>query len=256
MKKFCSKEGEIAYVVKGSGPRHFLLVHNSGGNHEMMHHTADYFSRGGKVVIPDLLGHGSSASPKIDYTLNFFAESLLELCEIEKLSQVVFVGLNYGADIGIVLAQMAPTLISHLVLIEPPVFMESWIRKVVEQQMKDLEHPQEAWAQETVDTVILKASAQDREIALRALKKTPAFVKISTFKHLLEWDQEGGRKQSFLCSIPTLLIQTSQPFCTEEKARSLFSNLHVGRVVGCGPWANLEVPTQVHSMIERFYDSF
>ncbi|HEX2579440.1 MAG TPA: hypothetical protein VHK67_03455, partial [Rhabdochlamydiaceae bacterium] len=54
--------------------------------------------------------------------------------------------------------------------------------------------------------------------------------------------------------IPTLLIQTSHPFCVEEKARSLFSNLHVGRVVGSGAWANLEVPTQVHPMIERFLE--
>lgn len=250
MKKFCSKEGEISYVVKGKGNRIFLLVHNSGGNHEMMHHTTDYFSHSGKIIVPDLLGHGCSASPKIEYTLNLFAESLIELCEIEKLNHIIFVGLNYGANIGIELAQIAPKLISRLVLIEPPIFMEPWIVKVVEQQIKDLEHPKESWAQETVDSVILKASAHEREISLRALKMTPSYVKASTFKHLLDWD----KKHSFLCSIPTLLIQTSQPFCVEEKARTFFSNLHVGHVVGSGPWANLEVPTQVNSMIERFLE--
>lgn len=250
MKKFCSTAGEIAYVVSGKGTRNFLLIHNSGGNHEMMHHPADYFSPHGKIIIPDLLGHGASASPKIEYTLNLFADSLIQLCEIEKLHQIVFIGLNYGADIGIVLTQIAPQLISHLVLIEPPIFMEPWIVKVVEQQIQDLEHPREEWAQELVDSVILKASSREREISFKALKMTPAFVKASTFKHLLAWD----KKHSFLCSIPTLLIQTSQPFCVEEKARTLFSNLHVGRVVGSGPWASLEVPTQVNSMIERFLE--
>lgn len=250
MKQFASKEGEISYTIQGEGSRNFLLIHNSGGSHEMMFPTTVYFSKSGKTITPDLLGHGSSHSPKIEYTLNVFAEGLIELCRHEKLDQVVLIGLNFGADIGIAMAQIAPELISHLILIEPPFFMEPWIVKVVEQQIKDLERPREDWAQETVDSVIMKAPAREREISLKALKMTPSLVKVSTFKHLLIWD----KKHTFNCPIPTLMIQASQPFCTEEKARTVFSNLHVGRVVGSGPWANLEVPIQVHSMIDRFLE--
>jgi pimeloyl-ACP methyl ester carboxylesterase len=250
MKKFSSKEGEISFTIQGEGSPNFLLVHNSGGNHEMMHHTIAHFSKRGKTITPDLLGHGFSNSPKIEYTLSVFAESLIQLCKYEKLNQVIFIGLNYGADIGIEMTQMAPGLISHLILIEPPIFMEPWIVKVVKQQIQDLEHPSEEWAQETVDSVIMKASPREREIALRSLKMTPSFVKVSTFKHLLSWD----KKHAFNCPIPTLLIQGSLPFCTEEKARTVFSNLDVSRVVGSGPWANLEVPIQVHSMIDRFLE--
>jgi pimeloyl-ACP methyl ester carboxylesterase len=170
----------------------------------------------------------------------------------EKVKKSVLIGLNYGADVGIVMAQMAPELISHLVLIEPPIFMQPWIVKVVEKQIKELEHPKAEWATETVNSVILKASTHEQEIALKALKATPAFVKVSTFKQLLEWDKQ----HSFRCSIPTLLIQSSQPFCVEEKALIFFSNLHMGRVIGSGPWANLEVPTQVHSMIDRFLELY
>ncbi len=249
-RKFSSKQGNISYSVQGEGTRHFLLVHNSGGSHEMMNHTAAHFSKKGKTIAPDLLGHGSSSSPQIEYTVAVFAEGLIELCPQEKEDKVVFIGLNYGADIGIAMAQMAPNLISHLVLIEPPLFMEPWIVKAVEQQIEDLKHPRETWAEETVDAVIMNAPASDREISLRALETTPPFVKISTFKHLLMWD----KTHPFTCSIPTLLIQTSQPFCTEKNARSVFSNLQVGRVIGSGPWANLEVPIQVHAMIDRFLE--
>lgn len=250
MKKFSSKEGEIAYIAHGEGPRHFLLVHNSGGNHEMMCHTTAHFSKKGKTITPDLLGHGSSDKPKIEYNVNVFAEGLIQLCKHENLKHIIFIGLNYGADIGIAMAKIVPELISHLILIEPPIFMEPWINKVVEQQIKDLEHPRPEWAQETVDAVVMKASANERDIAFKALKSTPSFVKASTFRYLLAWD----KKHTFKCTIPTLLIQTSQPFCTEEKARAIFTNLHIGRVVGSGPWANLEVPTQVHLMIDRFLE--
>jgi pimeloyl-ACP methyl ester carboxylesterase len=250
MKTFYSKEGKVSYITKGEGSLSFLLIHNSGGNHEMMQFTADHFSKRGKVIVPDLLGHGASDSPKIEYTVNVFAESLVQLCKHENVDRIIFIGLNYGADIGIEMAKMIPALISHLVLIEPPIFMEPWIVKAVEQQVKDLANPREEWAQETVDSVIMKASDYERELSLKALKLTPAFVKASTFKHLLAWD----KKHSFGCSIPTLLIQASQPFCAEEKVRTVFSNLQVGRVVGSGPWVNLEVPLQVHSMIDRFLE--
>ncbi|MBI3508416.1 MAG: alpha/beta hydrolase [Chlamydiia bacterium] len=252
MKTFHSKEGKICYTAQGEGSSAFLLVHNSGGSHEMMDYSAAHFSKRGKVIVPDLLGHAASDSPKVEYTLNLFADSMIQLCKYENLSRVIFIGLNYGADIGIEIAKMAPSLISHLILIEPPIFMEPWIVKVVEQQIKDLANPREEWAQETVNSVILKAPDYEREISLKALKLTPAFVKASTFKHLLTWD----KKHSFSCSLPTLMIQASQPFCTEEKARTVFSNLQVGRVVGSGPWVNLEVPIQAHSMIDRFLEIY
>lgn len=250
MNKFSSKEGEIFYSIEGKGPRHFLLVHNAGGNHEMMCRSTAYFSKSGKTITPDLLGHGSSSSPKIDYTLNVFAESLIQLCQYEKLDQIVFIGLNYGANIGIEMAQIFPGLISHLVLIEPPIFMEQWIAKMVEQHIKELEHHREEYADEIVDSVLIKAPTLERQIALKAMKTTSSYVKASTYKHLLMWDKQ----HVFNCSIPTLMIQTSQPFCSEEKARTCFSNLQIGRVVGSGPWANLEVPIQVHSMIDRFFE--
>ena len=252
MKTFHSKEGKISYLTKGDGSSTFLLVHNSGGNHEMMDYTATHFSKKGKVIVPDLLGHGVSEKPKIEYTLNVFRESLFQLCKHENVHEIVFIGLNYGANIGIDLAKMAPAFISHLVLIEPPIFMEPWIKKAVEDQIKDLENYREEWAQETVDSVIMKATDDEKKIALKALKSTPAFVKASTFKHLLDWD----KNYSFNCSIPTLMIQSSKPFCTEEKANTVFQNLQVGRVVGAGPWANLEAPEQVHPMIERFLELY
>jgi len=250
MKTFSSREGEIVYAVQGKGPRNFLLVHNAGGSHKMMHYTMAHFSKRGKTVVPDLLGHGFSAAPPIEYTVNLFAQSLIQLCKHEKLDHIVFIGLNYGGNVGLEVAQIAPHLISHLILIEPPMFMEPWIVKVVERHIKELANPSEQWVQETVDSVLMKASAEEREIALRSYGKTPSFVKASTYKNLLLWD----KKHSSQCSIPTLMIQVSQPFCVEKKVKTTFPNLQVSRVVGSGPWATLEVPTQVHAMIDRFLE--
>jgi pimeloyl-ACP methyl ester carboxylesterase len=251
MDKFSSANGQIAYTMQAKGDRHFLLVHNSGGSHAMMAATAAHFSKLGTVLSPDLLGHGASDAPAIAYTPEVFAEGLIQLCAHLNLQKLVLIGLNYGGNVGLAMTQMAPKLFSHLILIEPPIFMEPWIREVVEQQIEDLERAdldKEKWAEELCRAVFVRALPHERAIALKALMRVPAFVKASTFRELLRW------KMPSQCAVPSLLIQTTQPFCTEEKARTLFANLQVGRVVGSGPWATLEVPNQTHAMIDRFLE--
>lgn len=62
--------------------------------------------------------------------------------------------------------------------------------------------------------------------------------KFSTNEGEISYSVQGeGPRQFLLVHIPPLA-----------------TNLQVGRVVGSGPWANLEVPTQLHSMISRFLD--
>lgn len=245
-----SKAGKIAYIHKGSGKRHFLIVHNSGGNHKMMEKLGDFLSSEHSVLIPDLLGHGQSDLPKIDYSIEILADTLLDLCKSSGLDEIIYIGLNYGANLGIELAQRNPKLISHLILLEPPIFMEPWIVEAVKQQIEDLHNYRPEWPKETVEEVILKTTPQNCEIARKALEMTPPHVKISTFEHLLKWDHH----HTFNCELPTLLVQSSHPFCKEEKAREHFTNLQVCRVLGSGPWVNLEVPQQVHVMIERFLE--
>lgn len=191
-----------------------------------------------------------AAPPQTSYTTQTFAKELIELCRRENFTDIILIGLNYGANVGIVMNELAPGLITHLILIEPPIFMEPWIVKVVEQQIEDLKNPSETLSQNIVDAVMPNGSPQDRTIALLSMKNTPTNVKSSTYANLLEWDKH----HNFQCQVPTLLIQTTQVFCKEEALKSHFTNLQVGRVVGSGPWANLEVPAQVHSMIDRFLE--
>lgn len=249
-KTFSTKEGEISYLLEGKSAPCFLLIHNAGGSHEMMHPTITHFSKKGKVLAPDLLGHGLSETPQIDYAVHVLADCLIQLCQHEKMDQVIFIGLNYGGCLGIEMANRCPDLISHLILIEPTICMEAWIIQLVEEHIENLKNPQEEFVQEVVDSVFMKAAKEERERALRILKKTPYFVKSSLYQQLLHWNEQPLSP----CSLPTLMIQTSQPFCTEEKARAVFSDLHVGKVVGSGPWATLEVPIQTHSMIDRFLE--
>jgi pimeloyl-ACP methyl ester carboxylesterase len=241
-------EGKLAYTDRGKGETVLLLLHNAGGSHEMMSNTQDYFASSARVIAVDLLGHGSSAHPKIEYTVELLARAIVAMCNQLGLKQVVCIGLNYGANVGIEAAKLDSELISRLILIEPPLFMESWIIQLVNEQIKILERADISNTEKTVKEVLRLPCEKNQQLAIRAFNSTPDFVKISVYKHLICSDKH----HDFHLTVPSLLIQASKPFCFEEKLHPHFSSLEVARVVGSGPWTNLEVPDQTHAMIERF----
>lgn len=244
--------GDLAYQLEEKGEQTYILVHNAGGSHHFLKHTFTHFSPRARVLSVDLKGHGQSDVPDQEYTVESYAEDILNLCQKCGLNQAIFIGLNFGACIGIALSQMQPQVISKLIMIEPPILMESWIISSVEEHIKDLQNPNIAnYAVDLVDTVITQACPKEREMAKHAFEKTPRHVQISTYKNLLNWNQLF-EEQGKISEVPTLYIQSSMPFSTEEKVQHYFKSLYCGRVIGSGPWATLEVPNQVHSMIERF----
>lgn len=252
MQKFSCKWGSLAYRLEGTGEENYVFVHNAGGNHQLMKETISHFSAKGRSLSLDLRGHGQSEAPKTEYTLETYAQDIFALCQNCNMEKIVFIGLNFGGNVGVALNKLYPNLISRLILIEPPMLMEPWIVQSVEEHIHDLKDESTVnYATDLVSAVITRASQHAREIAIKAFQTTPRHVQISTYENLLKWDQ-AYRNESVKSDVPTLYVQTSKPFCREESLHGHFSQLHTGRVIGSGPWASLEVPDQLNLMIERF----
>jgi len=244
------KYNHLAYKFDGEGPLQTVLVHNAGGNHQFMEPTFSYFSQKGKTLTIDLTGHGESDAPEREYTPGNYAQDLLALCEHLGLENTLFIGLNYGGNVGLELHRRNPRIIEKLVMIEPPILMEPWIVKHVEDHLEDLKtQDMGEYAKAVVDAICVQPQPADREVAIRAFEKTPQRVQYSTFESLLKWDKEFFSEK---IDLPTLYIQTTVPYSLEEKVAPHFSNLTTGRVVGSGSWATLEVPDQIHAMVDRF----
>lgn len=251
MNTYSCKWGALKYSLKGHGDITYLFVHNAGGNHRLMHKTMEHFSLKGKVLTLDLRGHGESAAPHIEYSVDGYAQDILELCHYLKLSDLIFVGLNYGSTIGIALTLMSP-LIAKLILIEPPILMESWIVDSVKEHIADLKNPHNTnYAEELVKSVLTRGEKQDQDLAIQAFQKTAKHVQISTYENLFNWDK-AFKNSSHTISIPTLCIQTATPFCKEEELKKHFLNLQIGRVINSGPWATLEASHQLHPILDSF----
>lgn len=252
--KQISRDGiNLSYKREGKGNRQFVFIHNAGGNHQFVEPQFQYFSQFGNVLSMDLRGHGSSDKPPQDYTIQGFADDVSYLCESQGILEAVFVGLNYGANVAIELAAKSP-VVSHLVLIDPPVILDTQTVRGIQAHIDDLQNPTCIdFAETLVDQVFLHTKNENKQLAIKAFDTTSKTALASAYKNLLEWDKES-KKVLAQCEMPVLTIQSSIPFCTEESLQEICPHLKVSKVVDSGHWVTLEVPNQVNSMIERFLE--
>ncbi|MCE3231065.1 MAG: ydjP 1 [Alphaproteobacteria bacterium] len=242
----------LNYFIKGTGKQSFILIHNAGGNLHFMKHPFHHLSQKGRVINVDLRGHGESDKPKTHYAASIYAEDLLSLCQKLTIKEATVVGLNYGGVIAVELANMNPGLVSKLVLIDPPLLMESWVKQLIQNHIEELQDPDmKNFSQQLVESVMVKAAKEDKLMAIKAFDMISRPALISTYRDLLEWDGASHDKIQN-CTMPILNIQSSHPFCSEPSLRNLCPHLTTGKVVNSGPWATLEVPSQVNAMIDRF----
>jgi pimeloyl-ACP methyl ester carboxylesterase len=101
----------IAYESYGEGERTLVLVHGLLMNRHMYDHLApELASRGFRVVIVDMLGHGASDQPTDmrAYSMGAFADQLAALCDHLELDRPVVGGTSLGANVSLEMATRHP----------------------------------------------------------------------------------------------------------------------------------------------------
>lgn len=107
---------EIAYTDVGTGGIPMVLVHGLGGGRWSWDANLPALSRARRVVAPDLLGHGESAKPAIDYTIPTHAGSIRGLLDALAIDRAILVGNSMGGLVALETALLAPDRVAALVL--------------------------------------------------------------------------------------------------------------------------------------------
>jgi len=106
----------VSYRTAGSGPV-LLLIHGITGSSvtwgEVLPALAERFT----VIAPDLLGHGSSAKPRGDYSLGAYASGVRDLLALLGHERVTVVGHSMGGGIAMQFAYQFPQACDRLVLV-------------------------------------------------------------------------------------------------------------------------------------------
>jgi pimeloyl-ACP methyl ester carboxylesterase len=105
----------LRYVVGGDGPP-LVLVHGLGGTIENWRALAPPLGARHRVLVPDLPGHGGSASLPEARDVDALAEAVLGIVDVEEANPAVWVGHSLGGVVALRAAVLRPDAARGLVL--------------------------------------------------------------------------------------------------------------------------------------------
>ncbi len=107
----------IAYRQAGSGPV-LVLIHGITSSSSTWERVMPYLARRFTVVAPDLIGHGSSAKPRGDYSLGAHASGVRDLLLALGHERASIVGHSLGGGIAMQFSYQFPERTERLALID------------------------------------------------------------------------------------------------------------------------------------------
>lgn len=114
-------EYTVFYIVKGQGEP-LILIHGYGAGMWVWEKQIDALSRSYKVYALDVVGHGFSDRPKIDYTPETYIRFLKDFMDGVGIEKATLVGNSMGGGIAWGMAILFPERVERLILINcvPP----------------------------------------------------------------------------------------------------------------------------------------
>jgi pimeloyl-ACP methyl ester carboxylesterase len=106
----------VAYRMAGDGPA-VVLVHGITSDSSTWEQVGPRLAERYTVLAPDLLGHGSSAKPRGDYSLGAYASGIRDMMVALDVEQATFVGHSLGGGVAMQLAYQFPERCGRLVLV-------------------------------------------------------------------------------------------------------------------------------------------
>ncbi len=125
----------IRYFEEGQGET-VIFIHGIGQAMYTFRKNVRVLSEHCHVVCIDLLGHGLSDKPDIDYTINDFSKLIVDFMDAMNIEKASLLGFSTGAIIALDVAIKYPKLVSRLILLSP-----GGVTKTYPWQIKHLSTP-------------------------------------------------------------------------------------------------------------------
>lgn len=135
-KQKLSSGAEVAYVDEGSGSQTIILVHGLGSYLPAWKKNIPALSKDFRVIALDLPGYGRSSKGPWEGSLQFFANTVMELADSLGIQKFVLGGHSMGGQITMIAALTYPGRVQKLVLVAPAGFEtfhdgeKEWFRSV------------------------------------------------------------------------------------------------------------------------------
>src|SRR5689334_3734089 len=107
---------EVIYRTAGSGPP-VVIVHGMVNSSKHWREVALKLAENHTVIVPDLIGHGDSATPRGDYSIGAHAAVIRDLLSAIGVERATMVGHSLGGGIAMQYFWQFPERVERLALI-------------------------------------------------------------------------------------------------------------------------------------------
>ena len=263
------KDHTIFYVVKGKGEP-LLLIHGFGAGVWLWEKQIDVLSQSNRVYALDLIGHGFSDRPRIDYTPETYIHSARDFMDSVGIKRATLIGNSMGGGIAWAMAGFFPERVEKLVLVDcvPPDVLDQ-VRNLSFRMLAAIinlpllpylvfagrsRNPVRRVLHDCVlDTSRITPEIIDRQYRISRIRGTP-WVLYSTFKHGREAPKLTPCLSRISC--PTLLIWGEKdhifPPAVGEKLQTMISGSRLRIIKKSGHIPMWETPEEVNETILEF----
>lgn len=241
---------KIAYYSYGTGSDAVVFIHGWTCDSALWEPQQPLFTKFGRTVLVDYIGHGASDAPEIDYNMETFARSIKAALDDAEVEKAVIVAHSMGGPITTTFLRLFPDMIKGIVYVDsfflvPETYLTNLELEPVRERTAD-DAIQEPW-------VRMICTGSTDEVKARVVKRmlsTPKHVRVSAVgtqsrPHAFRWSE--------VYDIPALHIAT---FFKEMDG---YWKHHMPRIElqaeewrGCSHFPFLDRPERFNEVVEEW----
>jgi len=266
---------EVSVVEAGKGDP-VILLHGLGATKVSFVPTMLALAPSHRVVVPDLLGHGDSAKPRVRYSADTFARFVLDLMDSMQIERAHLIGNSLGGRISLEVAMTDPSRVRSLSLLCPAVAFlnRRWMPAIMRRMRPELAFlPQPLPHRAVVAGIRSLFVSPDRlrrswydaaaDEFLRVYRDRQArYALFDALRHIVTDEPRGDAgfwKRLASVEAPSLFLWgDADPlvpaFYSSHVAEAL-PNATVEVLTDCGHVPQFEYPAATHRKIKRFINS-
>ncbi len=242
----------IHYLVAGKGTQTIVFVHCWAGRAEFWREQVPALSGKARLILIDLPGHGLSDKPRTDYTIDFFARSVLAVMRDAKVDKAILVGHSMGVPVICWVCRDAPKKVAALVAVDGFLRRPAMTREQSDEFLGPFRSP--GYRQHTTEFIgsmfpIMGTEAL-RDRVLADIVQTPQYVMLGAMEGMFGPDEPDWDPHRV--EVPVLVLNAKNPLWTaayETYVRSLSSHVEYRMIDGMGHWLMLEKPTEFNATL-------
>ena len=251
-------------VVKGKGSGVMMFSHGFGCDQNMWRYVTPAFEENYKIILFDHVGAGGSDLSSFipaKYTLEGYAEDIIEIANTLQLSDIIFVGHSVSAMIGIIASQKSPQLFKSLILVAPSSsyindgdYVGGFTRLQIDELLESLDKNHLGWSMTMAPVIMGNPGRKElgKELANSFCRTDPAIA-----KHFARTTFLSDKRELLpSVNIPSLILQCSDDvIAPQEVGRYMHEHLKGSKFMllqATGHCPYLSAPEETIDAIKKF----